>query len=104
MLIGGIVAVVVVALVAVAAVFLRRSQDDAHSVEHYHRQLHTLEEIRSHPPVTTFPGPRLAPLGVEIRHWRPDGAAAEGRGAGNGTSREAYCAARSSSRARAPSA
>jgi hypothetical protein len=50
-LIGGIVAVVVVALVAAAAVLLRRSQDDAHSVEHYHRQLHTLEEIRSHPSV-----------------------------------------------------
>ena len=45
MLTGVIVAVVVVAVVA-AALLLRRSQDDAHSVEHYHRQLHTLEEIR----------------------------------------------------------
>jgi Domain of unknown function (DUF4115) len=70
-LIGGIVAVVVVALVAVAAVVLRRSQDDAHSVEHYHRQLHTLEEIRSHP---TAGDETIAP-----------DAAAE-----NGMSREAY--------------
>ena len=51
MLIDGIVAAVVVALVAAAALLLRRSQDDVHSVEHYHRQLHTLEEIRSHPSV-----------------------------------------------------
>jgi hypothetical protein len=50
-LIDGIVAVVVVALVVAAVVLLRRSQDDAHSVEHYHRQLHTLEEISSHPSV-----------------------------------------------------
>src|SRR5947209_16226193 len=27
----------------------RRSNDDVHSVEHYHRKLHTLEEIRAHP-------------------------------------------------------
>jgi hypothetical protein len=27
----------------------RRSHDDEHSVEHYHRRLHTLEEIRTHP-------------------------------------------------------
>src|SRR5271157_5530953 len=26
----------------------RRSHDDVHSVEHYHRQLHTLEEMRTH--------------------------------------------------------
>ena len=48
MQIGGIVAVVVVVVVAVgaaAALFFRRSQDDEHSVEHYHRQLHTLEEF-----------------------------------------------------------
>jgi hypothetical protein len=48
--IGVIAAVVVVAVaVSVAALLMRRSQDDVHSVEHYHRQLHTLEEIRSHP-------------------------------------------------------
>ncbi len=39
---------VVVGIVA-AALLRRRSQDDVHSVEHYHRQLHTLEEIRTHP-------------------------------------------------------
>lgn len=49
MLIGGILAAVVVVGIAAAAVVRRRSQDDDHSVEHYHRQLHTLEEIRTHP-------------------------------------------------------
>src|SRR6516225_10090996 len=39
---------VVVGVVA-GAVLRRRSQDDVHSVEHYHRQLHTLEEMRTHP-------------------------------------------------------
>ncbi len=49
MLIGGVIGVVVVVGV-VAAVFVRqRTQDDVHSVEHYHRQLHTLEEIRAQP-------------------------------------------------------
>ncbi len=28
----------------------RRTHDDVHSVEHYHRQLHTLEEMRTHLP------------------------------------------------------
>ena len=50
MWIGGIaVVVVVLGLIAVALV-RRRSHDDDHSVEHYHRSLHTLEEIRTHPP------------------------------------------------------
>ena len=49
MLIGGILAAVVVVGIVAAAVTRRRSQDDVHSVEHYHRQLHTLEEIRTHP-------------------------------------------------------
>ncbi len=57
MLIGVIAAVVVVAVVA-AALLLRRSQDDVHSVEHYHRQLHTLEEIRSHPSGDDAPADR----------------------------------------------
>jgi hypothetical protein len=42
-------AVVVVGVIA-AAVFRNRSRDDEHSVEHYHRQLHTLEEMRTHAP------------------------------------------------------
>jgi hypothetical protein len=47
--------VVIVAVVLVAGALLYalgrwRSHDDAHSVEHYHRQLHTLEEMRAHPP------------------------------------------------------
>jgi hypothetical protein len=50
MVIGGIVAVVAVAVVTAGVVLRRRSHDDVHSVEHYHRQLHTLEEMRTHPP------------------------------------------------------
>ncbi len=49
MLIGGLVAVVVVLGVIAAVLMARRTHDDEHSVEHYHRQLHTLEEIRGHP-------------------------------------------------------
>jgi hypothetical protein len=48
-LIGGLVAVVVVLGVIAAVLMARRTHDDEHSVEHYHRQLHTLEEIRAHP-------------------------------------------------------
>ncbi len=49
MLIGGLVVVFIVLGVTAAVLLLRRSHDDVHSVEHYHRQLHTLEEIRTHP-------------------------------------------------------
>jgi hypothetical protein len=49
-LIAEIVAVVVVAGLVAAVMVRRRSHDDEHSVEHYHRQLHTLEELRGHPP------------------------------------------------------
>ena len=49
MLVGGIVAVVVAAGVVVGVLVHWRAQDDVHSVEHYHRKLHTLEEIRAHP-------------------------------------------------------
>jgi hypothetical protein len=48
-LIGGVVALVVVVGLAAAALFRRRSHDDVHSVEHYHKQLHTLQEMREHP-------------------------------------------------------
>lgn len=39
-------------LVAVVIGFMlrQRSHDDVHSVEGYHRQIHTLEEMRTHPP------------------------------------------------------
>ncbi len=50
MLIGWLVAVVVVLGLVAAVLLLRRSHDDEHSVQHYHRQLHTLEEMRTHPP------------------------------------------------------
>jgi hypothetical protein len=48
-LIGGIVAVVLAVGAVVGVLARRRAQDDVHSVEHYHRKLHTLEEIRAHP-------------------------------------------------------
>jgi hypothetical protein len=47
-LIGGIVAFIVVVGVVTAVALRRRSQDDVHSVEHYHRSMHTLEEMRGH--------------------------------------------------------
>lgn len=50
MWIGGILAAAVVVGVIAAAVVRNRSRDDEHSVEHYHRQLHTLEEMRTHSP------------------------------------------------------
>jgi hypothetical protein len=52
-LIGGVLAAVVVVGVVAAALMRRRAQDDDSSVEHYHRRLHTLEELSSHP---TVPG------------------------------------------------
>jgi hypothetical protein len=48
-LIGWLIVVVVLLGVIAAVLLTRRSHDDVHSVEHYHRQLHTLEEIRGHP-------------------------------------------------------
>jgi hypothetical protein len=48
-LIGWVVGVVVVLGCVALVLVLRRSRDDVHSVEHYHRQLHTLEEMRTHP-------------------------------------------------------
>jgi cytoskeletal protein RodZ len=48
-LIGGILVLVVVVGVLAAAALRRRSQDEVHSVEHYHRSMHTLEEMRRHP-------------------------------------------------------
>jgi hypothetical protein len=47
--IGGVVAVVVVAGLVAVVLTRQRSHDDVHSVEHYHRQLHTLQEMREHP-------------------------------------------------------
>lgn len=48
MLIGGALAAVVVVGLVVAVIVRQRAQDDEHSVEHYHRRLHTLEELRTH--------------------------------------------------------
>jgi Domain of unknown function (DUF4115) len=53
MLIGGIVAAVVVVVVIAVALLTRRvAHDDVHSVEGYHRSLHTLESINAHPTVS----------------------------------------------------
>jgi hypothetical protein len=49
MLIGGIVAAVAVAVLATALLTRRAAHDDVHSVEGYHRSLHTLETINAHP-------------------------------------------------------
>jgi hypothetical protein len=52
MLIGEIVAAVVVAVALTLALLTRRiARDDVHSVEGYHRSIHTLESINAHPAV-----------------------------------------------------
>jgi hypothetical protein len=77
-LIGGIVVVVAIVVVAMAALLRRRSQDDVHSVEHYHRQLHTLEEMRAHPspPVgdgqAAYPAPAYRVGTSSVRLTDPD--------------------------------
>jgi hypothetical protein len=48
-LIGGIVAAVVVIALTVTLLTRRVAHDDVHSVEGYHRSLHTLEIIKAHP-------------------------------------------------------
>lgn len=50
MWIGAVAGVVVLGGLAAAVLLRRRSHDDVHSVEHYHRQLHTLEEMQAHLP------------------------------------------------------
>jgi hypothetical protein len=53
MLIGGIVAAVVVVAVSAVALLTRRvAHDDVHSVEGYHRSLHTLESINANPMIS----------------------------------------------------
>jgi hypothetical protein len=53
MLIGGIVVAVVVVTVSAVALLTRRvAHDDVHSVEGYHRSLHTLESINAHPVIS----------------------------------------------------
>jgi len=51
MLIGVIVAAVVVAALTIALLTRRMAHDDVHSVEGYHRSIHTLESINAHPAV-----------------------------------------------------
>jgi len=51
-----VIGVVVIVGVVAFVVFRRRSHDDVHSVEGYHRQLHTLEEIRAHTPAVSRDG------------------------------------------------
>jgi hypothetical protein len=52
MLIGGIVVAAVVTVSAVALLTRRVAHDDVHSVEGYHRSLHTLESINAHPVIS----------------------------------------------------
>ncbi len=51
MIIGAIVAAVVVVALGTTLLTRRMSHDDAHSVEGYHRSIHTLETINTHPAV-----------------------------------------------------
>jgi hypothetical protein len=55
-LIEGIVAAVVVLTLAAVLLTRRRSHDDVHSVEGYHRSLHTLEHINAHPAIPAQEG------------------------------------------------
>jgi Domain of unknown function (DUF4115) len=80
-LIGWLIAVMVVLGITAAVLMLRRSHDDEHSVEHYHRQLHTLEEMRTHPPGDSPNGANGATRtdGVDGAKG-PEGVDAEGAG------------------------
>jgi hypothetical protein len=49
MIVAGIALIVAVLAAAVTLLSRRRIHDDEHSVEGYHRQLHTLEGINAHP-------------------------------------------------------
>jgi hypothetical protein len=51
-LVVGIIVAVMVALLAAVLLTRRASHDDVHSVEGYHRSLHTLEVINAHPAVS----------------------------------------------------
>jgi hypothetical protein len=62
MLMGAIVAAVVVLALTAALVIRRMNRDDTHSVEGYHRSIHTLETINTHPAVSsTVVEPSLSP-------------------------------------------
>ena len=52
MLIGEIVAAVMVTALAATLLTRRVAHDDVHSVEGYHRSLHTLESINAHPTIS----------------------------------------------------
>ncbi len=66
MLIEGIVAAVVVLALAVALLTRRRSHDDVHSVEGYHRSLHTLEHINAHPGIPAQEGSAYPESAVRV--------------------------------------
>jgi Domain of unknown function (DUF4115) len=53
MLIGAIVAAVVVLALTAALLLRRMNRDDTHSVDGYHRSIHTLETINTHPAVSS---------------------------------------------------
>jgi len=54
--VDGIIIVVVAGSLLGAVLLRRRSHDDVHSVEVYHRQIHTLEVINEHPAALAAPG------------------------------------------------
>jgi hypothetical protein len=60
-LVDGIIIVVVVASLLGALLLRRRSHDDVHSVEGYHRQIHTLEVISEHPAGSEAPSDAAEP-------------------------------------------
>ena len=70
MLIGGIVVAVVVLGLAAVLLTRRMGRNDVHSVEGYHRSIHTLESINAHPAV---PGV-VAESGPETKSAFPESA------------------------------
>jgi hypothetical protein len=67
MLVGGIVVVAVLLALVALQLSRRRTHDDVHSVEGYHRKLHTLEEITVHPVDSgSGEGPALAESALRV--------------------------------------
>jgi Domain of unknown function (DUF4115) len=71
-LIVGIIVAVMVVLLTAALLTRRVSHDDVHSVEGYHRSLHTLEEINAHPSVSS--GAVAAAAGSRVKAAYPESA------------------------------
>src|SRR6185437_1413784 len=98
MLIGAIVAAVVVAALTVLALSRRAAHHDLHSVEGYHRSIHTLESINAHPSAAVGEAESTSsPLAVKQRYPESalrartpsvrvtDGPSGSGSGSGSGS-------------------